>query len=146
MNYSNDLTTCKTCGGTISKNAGVCPHCGAHEPTWSQNKKKVFLTCIFLIIFISLVVILISVLGDNGVASEKITLSEFNQIRTGMSYNQVCEIIGGKGELMSSVDLDIGYEYATQIYTWWGNGYEGSNANITFQGGKVVAKAQIGLE
>ncbi|MBO5355035.1 MAG: hypothetical protein J6B09_03120 [Clostridia bacterium] len=63
-----------------------------------------------------------------------------------MSYSEVCEIIGSKGELMSAVDLDIGYEYATQIYTWWGNGYEGSNANITFQGGKVVAKAQIGLE
>ena len=71
-------------------------------------------------------------------------MAEFNKITTGMTYRQVVEIVGVEGELMSEVD--IGYsEYATRIYCWEGNGTAGSNANVTFQGGKVISKAQIGL-
>ena len=147
MENSNDLTTCKTCGGTISKSATTCPHCGAKNPTLSADSKKKIGIFVFLVVFISFILILVIALNGGGEgASSKITLSEFDQIKTGMSYSQVCEIIGGKGELMSSVDLDIGSEYATQLYTWEGNGYTGSNANVTFQGGKVVSKAQIGLK
>lgn len=75
-----------------------------------------------------------------------ITMAEYNQIETGMTYFQVCDIIGGYGEVLSEVDLGIGSEYATEIYMWEGEGITGANANVTFQGGKVTAKAQFGLE
>lgn len=75
-----------------------------------------------------------------------ITLEEYNQIETGMTYFQVCDIIGGYGEVLSEVDLGIGSEYATEMYMWEGEGITGANANVTFQGGKVTAKAQFGLE
>ena len=75
-----------------------------------------------------------------------ITLAEYNQIETGMTYFQVCDIIGGYGEVLSEVDLGIGSEYATEMYMWEGEGMAGANANVTFQGGKVTAKAQFGLE
>lgn len=75
-----------------------------------------------------------------------ISLSEFNKIKTGMTYEEVCDIVGGEGSLSSSVDMGIGSEYKTEIYMWTGNGSIGANANVTFQNGKVISKAQIGLK
>ena len=72
------------------------------------------------------------------------SLAEFNKIKTGMTYSEVVEIVGCEGELMSEVDLGMP-EYATQLYTWKGWGSLGANANVSFQGGKVISKAQIGL-
>ena len=37
-------------------------------------------------------------------------------------------------------------KYHTQIYMWYGNTITGGNANVTFQNGKVVGKAQVGLK
>lgn len=119
-----------------------------NEPSTQQPEKKskkglIILICI--IAFIAIVAIVASNSGEKGgIKDTTISMSEFNQIKTGMSYSEVVNIIGTGGELMSEVD--IGYsEYATRIYTWKGNGTAGSNANVTFQGGKVVSKAQIGL-
>lgn len=75
-----------------------------------------------------------------------ISLEEFNKIETGMTYEEVCEIIGGEGTLGSAVDIGVGEEYKTEIYQWTGDGSIGANANVTFQGGKVMSKAQIGLK
>ena len=71
--------------------------------------------------------------------------SLYYKIENGMTYSEVCKIIGGEGSLGSSVDMGIGSEYETEIYEWKGNGSVGANANVTFQGGKVVGKAQAGL-
>ncbi len=75
-----------------------------------------------------------------------ISLEEFNKIQTGMTYKEVCDIVGGEGTLGSSVDVGIGDEYKTEIYQWTGDGSIGANANVTFQAGKVISKAQIGLK
>lgn len=75
-----------------------------------------------------------------------ISISEFNKISTGMTYDEVVEIIGSKGNVLSEVDLGLGARYKTSIYMWDGEGSIGANANITFQNGKVVTKAQFGLK
>lgn len=72
----------------------------------------------------------------------EITMEEFNQIQNGLALEQVEKIVGGKGELQSSAGDG---QYKTEMYTWKGNGM-GANANVTFQGGKVMAKAQFGLQ
>ena len=77
---------------------------------------------------------------------EKISLDEFNQIKNGMTYDEVVSIIGSKGELLSESDLGIGSEYVTTMWRWEGKGSIGANANVMFQDGKVVNKAQFGLE
>ena len=77
---------------------------------------------------------------------ETISLDEFNQITTGMSYDEVVAIIGSQGELLSESDLGLGPEYATSMWMWEGEGSIGANANVTFQGGSVIGKAQFGLE
>lgn len=75
-----------------------------------------------------------------------ITLEEFNAIRTGMSYQEVIDIVGGPGEVLSEVDLGFGDEHHTIMFSWNGEGRFGGNASITIQGGKVVSKAQFGLD
>lgn len=83
---------------------------------------------------------------SNASEDTKITLEEFNQIETGMTYEQVVEIIGTEGTVMSESDITGDGQYKTTIYSWQGEGSLGANANITFQTGKVVSKAQFGLE
>ena len=74
------------------------------------------------------------------------SLAEFNKIKSGTTYEEVCKIVGGEGELLSSADLFFNEADATEIYSWDGEGTLGANANVTFQGGKVITKAQFGLE
>lgn len=85
-------------------------------------------------------------LGDKAIEEEmnnKITLEKFNQIQTGMTYNEVVSIIGEEGELTSDVDLNMGSQYVTKSYDWEG---KTGTASITFQGGKVSMKYQYGLK
>lgn len=70
------------------------------------------------------------------------SLAEFEQIATGMTYEQVVAIVGGEGELMSQVELA---GLSTVMYSWEGDGMLGANANVMFQNGAEVSKAQFGL-
>ena len=146
------LVACKTCGAQIAKSAKVCPHCGA-----KQRKKHVFLGIVLLIIGLLLFA---AGMGNSGTSSgpskasetpeptnkPTISLEEFNAIETGMTYEEVVAIVGSEGEMLSEVDMGVGDEYVTRMYTWEGEGSLGANANVTIQGGAVVAKAQIGLK
>lgn len=75
----------------------------------------------------------------------KMTMEKFNKIESGMTYEEVTEIIGGEGEVMSESG-EKGSDYHTVIYQYEGVGSLGANANLTFQGGKLINKAQFGLE
>lgn len=81
--------------------------------------------------------------GENA---PTISLEEFNAIRTGMTYQEVFDIVGSRGEKISESDLGFGDEYYTAMFQWEGEGSLWANANVMFQGGKVVQKAQFGLE
>lgn len=73
----------------------------------------------------------------------EITLEEFNALTNGMTYNEVVEIIGGEGTLMSSSMIS---NIKTEMYSWDGSGSLGANANAMFQNGSLISKAQSGLE
>jgi len=73
-----------------------------------------------------------------------ITKDEFNRIEIGMTYEQVRDIIGGDGEVLSEVGKKDD-PYHTIVYVWYGEGLLGANANFTFQNGVLVSKAQVGL-
>ena len=75
-----------------------------------------------------------------------ISLEEFNAIRTGMEYQEVFDIVGSRGTLMSESGSELGDQYYTALFSWDGEGSIGANANVMFQGGKVTSKAQFGLE
>lgn len=73
------------------------------------------------------------------------TLAIYNQIQNGMSYQEVVNLVGAQGTVLSDVDLGNS-EYRTTMYSWEGQGTLGANASVTFQGDKVIGKAQFGLE
>ena len=72
-----------------------------------------------------------------------ITLAEYRQIKHGMTYDEVCDIVGGAGRVVSEAGTG---RYYTFIVIWEGAGSTlGANASVSFQGGQVVGKAHVGL-
>ncbi|AIQ13620.1 hypothetical protein PDUR_18100 [Paenibacillus durus] len=69
----------------------------------------------------------------------KMTMADFLSIKEGMRLYDVVKIVGGTGELLSE-------GYGTQVYSYEGIGDLGANAIITYTDGKVVSKAQYGLQ
>lgn len=72
----------------------------------------------------------------------KFTLTMFNQIKTGMTYDlvkKICKEDGKKSASSSDNDVET---YA--LYMW--SNEDGSNMSITFREGKVKSKTQAGLE
>ena len=72
----------------------------------------------------------------------KITKEKFDAIQTGMTYEQVKELVGGEGNL-STVTYLLGT--VTEIYDWDGEKTL-TNATISIQDGTVASKSQYGLE
>lgn len=73
------------------------------------------------------------------------TMVEFTQLKDGMSYEEATKIIGGPGEVMSESGSK-GDPAHTVMYTYKGEGSLGANANVMFQGEKLINKAQFGLK
>ncbi len=162
---------CKNCGKELLSDEKYCSSCGnstnseqipyANDKTTKKKKNKGKITGIvpglLLIMFITIIVGFVNLTStqtnsnptnvnedknsSNNSKGALITLDEFNKIETGMSYKDVVNIIGANGTLSS--ESSIG-NYTTQIYTWYGSVF-GANANVTFQNGKVIGKAQAGL-
>lgn len=143
---------CQKCGEQYPDNLNLCPKCGAlNTANKIQHDRKVGLVLgtisgIFALIAIILFVISSNAGSNNIPAQTKnaptISFDEFQAIQTGMTYDEVVNIIGGEGELLSESSL-AGYE--TKMYQWNGdNGF--SNANVTIQNNAVVSKAQFGLK
>lgn len=70
----------------------------------------------------------------------KITAEEYAQISSGMTYEQVVEIIGEPGEEISSSDVA---GISTVAYSW--QNFNGSNAMLMFQDDALIQKSQFGL-
>jgi len=70
----------------------------------------------------------------------RMTYASFSRVREGMTYPEVAAIVGPPDEQISSVE--IGGMRTAMV--GWKVGLMG-NANMTFQDGKLVAKAQFGL-
>jgi len=68
----------------------------------------------------------------------KITIEQFNKLENGMTKEQVFEILGGEGAVISESGDVVMYSYN-------GNSL-GANASLMFQGGKLMNKTQLGLE
>jgi ribosomal protein S17E len=70
----------------------------------------------------------------------KITMEKYNQVATGMTYEQVKAILG-EGTEMSKNEMA---GYVTVMYMWQNK--DGSNMNVMFQNDAVNNKAQFGLK
>lgn len=73
--------------------------------------------------------------------NDKITMAQFQQIQTGMTYAQVVEILKRDGEELSRSELG---GTLTIMYSWKNSDF--SNMNAMFQNDKLTTKAQYGLK
>ncbi|WP_336883818.1 DUF3862 domain-containing protein [Priestia koreensis] len=74
----------------------------------------------------------------------KMTLAAYDQLRDGMSYEEATKIIGGEGDVMSETGQKGAADH-TVMYEYTGEGDLGANANLMFQGNKLINKSQFGL-
>ena len=139
------LKYCKECGVEVSSSAKKCPKCG------KDRTHPVLRGVLLAILIIGVIGAAVSP-GDETNTTEtgtsivqeqtKMTLEKFNKIETGMTYQQVVNIVGEEGTLSTESS------YANQtmkVYYWYAsNGI--SNATVSFMNGKVTAKSQLGLE
>lgn len=81
--------------------------------------------------------------GKNGPLDQgdgvRITLEQYQQVKIGMTYEEVAAIMGGNGNAISEAS-------STAVYSYFGTGGIGANAVFTFQNGKLLTKAQSGLD
>ena len=147
---------CAKCG--MDNNGEFCGNCGnqlthGKEPLYKRNRGLAVV--VGSLVFIGIFLIGLFLIGifplnnseiepDLNISSSTISKAEYEQINNGMSYQEVCDIIGGEGELLSESGTSDD-SYYVQIYMWQGNGIIGANANLTFMGGKLYTKAQSGL-
>lgn len=74
----------------------------------------------------------------------EVTYSQYQQIDSGMSYDEVVSIFGGKGVI--TAESNDNYTGNISAVGWDGFGSVGANLTITFVNGKVQSKAQFGLK
>lgn len=143
------IVNCNVCGKEISSDAKRCPNCGAKVkkkiPVW----RKVIAIPLLIVGIIGIIGAFSESGESSGAEDHEVTMQEFMDIKSGMTYSEVVNIIGFEGELTSQVDLgeieilDEKLDTNTEIYIWKN---VMSNATVVFQGGKVTSKSQIGLE
>ncbi|WP_410770309.1 hypothetical protein [Fontibacillus sp. BL9] len=80
---------------------------------------------------------------DNGPSDQgdgvRITLEQYEKTEVGMTHKEVSEILGGDGEAVSEAEDMV-------VYSYQGAGDLGANAVFSFHKGKLLTKAQAGLE
>ncbi|UZM96998.1 hypothetical protein OL548_16895 [Lysinibacillus sp. MHQ-1] len=72
------------------------------------------------------------------------TEEKFKQIKDGMTYEEVVKIIGAEGTIMSETG-SAGEPHHTVMYEFETDGVM-SSSTMMFQGGKLINKAQFGVE
>lgn len=75
-----------------------------------------------------------------------VSLEEYNNLSSGMTEQQVWDIIGGQCTNTGTTDIGAGDQYVTVSYGCNGNGGVGSNVILMFQGGKLSTMSKIGLK
>jgi hypothetical protein len=70
-----------------------------------------------------------------------VTKEGFARIEEGMSYDEVCEVLGGPGREQSS---SSGGGIQAKMYLWKGGAFRGA-ISCMFQDGRLTVKSQAGL-
>lgn len=159
---------CSNCGKQLNPNHKFCASCGApvidrpqyqnfqtYPQTGTSRPKGSSLTGwnIFWIVIASCLVFTLTFCGgcfscfSSPEDDDGITLEEYEQIEQGMSYEEVCDIIGcegvvsGESEYMGEyLDMNI------EMYGWRDESGGVGYCTVTFSNGEVIEKTQINLD
>lgn len=123
---------------------------------WSARTKKeksiiltTLIASIIVVVIICFIPEMVSSSKNNAGVSDSqatsgLTYSNFSKIQNGMSYNQVCQILGKEGKI--STEASSG-DYSLAYYTWESdNRYDFVIITVGFKNGEVCAKSQVGLK
>jgi hypothetical protein len=81
-------------------------------------------------------------IGLNATAAPLITKQQYDGIENGMTYEQVCAIVGRSGEELVNTQIA---GYTTVMYSWKNSDGSYSNMNAMFQNGRLISKAEFRL-
>ncbi len=136
---------CNKCHTEIPDNSKFCNHCGnIIQKKWYQKNSPLTITIMIVALIFLICAVIFFVYGGFNTSTNEIDLAQYEKIEIGMSYADVKEIFEFDGELITSSG-ENGTEDYFAIYSWYGDNYA-SYATITFTGGRVSDKSQIGLE
>ena len=131
------MKKCKYCKTEIDKDAKICPNCR------KKQRSKIWVVIGIFIIFIGIGSLFSNPQEETDDENQcYLTLDKFNQIETGMTYNEVSDLIGCEGTV--STDASVG-DTNMKVYYWYAeNGI--SNGTFSFIDDKLTSKSQIGLK
>ena len=69
-----------------------------------------------------------------------LTKANFDKIEDGMTYDEVCNLLGERGKSISEIKTD---GVTTSVYMWYGSG---KAISVSFQSNKAVAMTESGLD
>lgn len=148
---------CTKCGSKIDDNAEICMSCGCavNQAKKKQKKNNPALSVALGIFFFFAIIAGIagsleetlktssskSITGDKKcIPLDKAT---YNSIKVGGSYKQLLKLENYCGEV--AVETQIENFASGGMVVFYGKSL-GSNANFTVMNGKIVSKAQMGLD
>ena len=102
-----------------------------------QNRRALYAICGFIICAVILIALLIATLGFHPEA--RYTAEQYQQLQTGMSYEQVVDVLGHEGE---AAEGSSGTD-DSQTYIWSND--DGSSITVTFTGDTASAIDQDGI-
>lgn len=154
----NQARFCGACGARIESEGAFCAGCGVKRENKPASASPVvalfrfFVACCKLgCAMVALLVLFAIILPKQPKSGQEvaqpaqsvITLAKFESLRTGMTYEDVCGVLGRRGEELSSTELA---GYRTVMYSWKTDEWGIANMNATFQNGQMISKAQLGLK
>ncbi|MFF2885848.1 hypothetical protein [Paenibacillus sp. NPDC057967] len=83
--------------------------------------------------------------NDSEAKSGLITKEQYAKIESGMTYEEIIEIVGSEGEVMAESGKK-GSDLYVFVVMYEGSGELGASASFSFLGEELQSKAQFGLE
>ncbi len=117
---------------------------GSIETTKKKSILKKWWFWVLAVILIGVIALAGSKGGSSGGSSSSgLTMAAFNKISDGMSKDEVDKLAGSSGETQSSAGSG---QYKMESYKYDGTDGSMSFAIVSFTGGSVSAKTQVGLQ
>ncbi len=149
-NLQEPQVTCQKCGKRVSlSNTNRRPNgelwCNECKDNGIKEAKKwMGIAGVILVVGIILVIVVALIPSDDSSNKSGITYANYLRIENGMTYSQVCDILGQQGVQQSYTEYE---GYSAAIYIWErDNVYSYANIVVMFDNGKVSSKSQMGLQ